>query len=71
MTIVKELAYEGGATCCRLIGLARSSYYIKVNQPKSEDRFLAKYQHLKNLIKKIINNNPAYGFRRIQAELKA
>ena len=70
MTIVKELAHEGVATCCRLIGLARSSYYIKVNQPKSEDRFLAKYQHLKNLIKKIIEQNSAYGFRRIQAELK-
>ena len=70
MAIVKELASYGIAICCQLIGLARSSYYIKVNQPKSEDRFLAKYQYLKNLIKKIIDNNPAYGFRRIQAELK-
>lgn len=70
MTIIKELAGEGISLGCQLIGLARSTYYVKVNQPKSEDRFLAKYQHLKNLIKKIINNNPAYGFRRIQSELK-
>lgn len=70
MTIVQELASEGIATCCQLIGLARSTYYTKVNQPKSEDRFLAKYEHLKNLIKHIIKNNPAYGFRRIQTELK-
>lgn len=70
MAIVKELASDGVATCCRLIGLARSSYYAKVNQPNQEDRFIAKYQHLKNLIKQIIENNPAYGFRRIQAELK-
>lgn len=70
MAIVKELSSEGVAICCRLIGLARSSYYVKVNQLKPEDRFIAKYQHLKNLIKQIIDNNPAYGFRRIQAELK-
>jgi len=70
VAIVKELASYGVATCCQLIGLARSSYYDKVDKPKSEDRFLAKYQHLKNLIKKIIKQNQAYGFRRIQAELK-
>lgn len=70
MAIVKELANESVATCCRLIGLARPSYYTKVDQPNQEDRFLAKYQYLKNLIKHIIDNNPAYGFRRIQAELK-
>ena len=70
MTLVQELASEGVAVCCRLIGLARSSYYAKVNQPTSEERLNRKYAHLKNLVKKIIEANPAYGYRRIQDELK-
>ena len=70
MTIIKELASEGVSLGCRLIGLAKSSYYAKVNQPDKEERLNSKYQHLKNLVKKIIEANPAYGYRRIQDELK-
>ena len=70
MTIVKEFTSDGVATCCRLLGLAKSTYYTKVDQPNNKGRLETKYQYLKNLIKKIIENNPAYGYRRIHAELK-
>lgn len=70
MALVQEFQSEGIALGCRLLSLARSSFYAKVGQPKAEERFLAKYERLKNTVKHIIAANPAYGFRRIQGELK-
>ncbi len=49
------------------MNLARSTYY---SHKDKNNTFEAKYKHLKNTIKKIIIGNPAYGYRRIYAELK-
>ena len=47
--------------------MARSTYY---SHQDKEESFEAKYSHLKNTIKKVILENPAYGYRRIFDELK-
>lgn len=53
--------------CCLALDLARSTYY---SHKDKESSFEAKYLHLKNTIKKIILDNPAYGYRRIADELR-
>lgn len=53
--------------CCICLDLARSTYY---SHQDKESSFEAKYLRLKNKIKKIIIDNPAYGYRRIVDELK-
>jgi len=49
------------------LSLARSTYY---SHQDKEASFESKYLHLKNIVKKIIVNNSAYGYRRIADELK-
>ena len=53
--------------CCLSLNLARSTYYSHKDKKGS---FEGKYKHLKNTVKKIIIDNPAYGYRRIYDELK-
>ena len=53
--------------CCLCLDLARSTYY---SHQDKESSFEEKYLYLKNIIKKIIIENSAYGYRRIADELK-
>ena len=52
---------------CNLTGISKATYYTS-RDPL--DGFTAKYNHLKILVEKIIEKNPAYGIRRIKAELE-
>ena len=54
--------------CLKCLNLNKSTYYK--NKDKEEDDFERKYQNLKNKVKKIILENPSYGYRRIKTELK-
>jgi len=51
---------------CQLIGISKATYYAAQNPI---DRFESKYAHIKTFVIEIIDNNPAYGIRRIKAEL--
>lgn len=70
MSIVKEFQQNGISVCCKVINLAKSTYYANANTKDPGDRFLAKYEHIKNTVREVIENNPAYGYRRIVTELK-
>jgi putative transposase len=70
VTLAKKFQKDGVTACCRALDLAKSTFYANINTKSSEDKFEAKYQHLKQTIKEIIENNPAYGYRRIVSELK-
>lgn len=50
---------------CKTLNVIKSTYYRHKNKLSFESR----YNHLKETIKKIILNNPKYGYRRIQSEL--
>lgn len=52
--------------CCRLLSLSRSSYYYQQSRPTLNQ----KYGYLKNDLKKVITDNPVYGYRRIKDALK-
>jgi putative transposase len=70
VTLVKEFQKDGVTACCKVLSLAKSTFYANINTKSIEDRFEAKYQHIKQTIKTIIEQNPAYGYRRIVSELK-
>lgn len=70
MTLTKKFQHDGVTACCKALGLAKSTFYANINTKRPEEKFEAKYKHLKQIIKEIIENNPAYGYRRIVAELK-
>ena len=52
---------------CRLTGISKATYYAARN-PKTG--FEAKYLKLKTLVEKVIERHPAYGIKRIKAELE-
>lgn len=52
------------------MNLAKSTYYANANTKEPEEKFLDKYEYIKNTVRKIIENNPAYGYRRIITELQ-
>jgi len=52
---------------CRLLGISKDSYY---NSKDPESSLHRKYQELKPLVEVIIEENPAYGWRRIKACLE-
>ena len=52
---------------CRLTGMSKATYYAARNP---EDRFEAKYLGIKTLVEKVIERHPAYGIKRIKAELE-
>jgi putative transposase len=70
VTLVKNFQTDGVAVCCRVLNLAKSTFYANINSKSRDDKFDAKYQHLKQTIQEIIVNNPAYGYRRVATELK-
>ncbi|MBM3210929.1 transposase [Candidatus Poribacteria bacterium] len=49
------------------MNLAKSTYYAYQDK---QETFESKYLRIKNKIRKIIKDNPAYGYRRILDELK-
>lgn len=51
---------------CQLTGLSKNTYY-KHKHP--DDGFVAKYQHLKKKVEKIIKGDSNYGIKRIKAAL--
>jgi len=52
---------------CKLTGISKTTYYASCNPV---DRFQAKYEHIRKFVEKIIRIHPAYGIRRIKAELE-
>jgi len=52
--------------CC-LTGISKTTYYSARNPA---DGFEAKYLGIKILVEKVIEANPAYGIKRIKAELE-
>lgn len=51
---------------CQLSGISKATYY---NHKNPQERFEDKYAHLKKKIEKIIQDNSAYGIRRIKQAL--
>ncbi len=51
---------------CQLVGISKATYY---NHKNPQERFEDKYAHLKKKIDKIIQENSAYGIRRIKQAL--
>lgn len=51
--------------CLGILGVAKSTYYYQLKR----DEPLSKYEYLKATITKVIEDNPAYGYRRIKHEL--
>jgi len=70
VTLVKEFQKDGVTACCKVLDLAKSTFYLNCNKPSKEDNFKDKYRHIKKIVQKIIESNPAYGYRRIIAELR-
>lgn len=52
---------------CRLVGISKDTYY---NSKDPQSTLKTKYRTLKPKIKKIIEDNPAYGYPRIKKALK-
>ena len=52
---------------CKLTGISKATYYYAQNPV---ERFEKKYFNIKGFIEKVIEANPAYGIRRIKAELE-
>lgn len=52
---------------CRLFGLSKKTYYRSISPQESLNR---RYQGLRKKIGKIIEDNPGYGYRRIQVGLE-
>ena len=52
---------------CQLTGLSKATYYAARNPAET---FESKYQHFKNKVEMVIEAHPAYGIKRIKAELK-
>jgi putative transposase len=70
VSLVRQFQKDGVTICCKVLNLAKSTFYANINAKEPEDKFLAKYEHIKQTVKEIIENNPAYGYRRIVSELK-
>ena len=51
---------------CRLTGISKATYY---DAKHPDDKFEAKYEHLKAKISKVIHDNSAYGVKRIKSAL--
>lgn len=66
MELIKQyMGAYGLNRCLSVLGVAKSTYYYQLKR----DEPLSKYEHLRATIAKIIEENPAYGYRRIKAEL--
>lgn len=66
MELIKEYTGPYGLNrCLGVLGVAKSTHYYQLKR----DEPLSKYEHLKATITKIIEDNPAYGYRRIKHEL--
>jgi len=52
---------------CKLFGISKFAYY---NSNNPIEKIEKKYYYLKDIFRKIIEKNPAYGYRRIMVELK-
>ena len=52
---------------CTLLGISKTTYTYAVNP---QDRFLAKYTHIKLSVETIIAKNSSYGVKRIKAALE-
>jgi putative transposase len=70
VALTKRFQKDGVTVCCKVLNLAKSTFYANINTKSPVERFEDKYKHLKQTIKEIIENNPAYGYRRIVSELK-
>lgn len=67
MSLVAQFSPAYGLTkCLNLLSLAKSSYFAMT---KERSTIQEKYQRLKPTIENIIDDYPAYGYRRIQVEL--
>ena len=51
---------------CQLTGISKATYY---DAKHPDDKFEAKYEHLKARISKVIHDNSAYGVKRIKSAL--
>ena len=51
---------------CQLTGISKATYY---DAKHPDDKFEAKYEHLKAKISKVIHDNSAYGVKRIKSAL--
>ena len=68
MTLIKE--FTGQCSLSKrlsVLGVAKSTYYHQLKK----DCPLAKYEYLRDVIDKVIRDNPAYGYRRIKVELES
>ena len=66
MELIKQHAGPYGLNrCLSVLGVAKSTYYYQLKK----DEPLSKYEHLRATIAKVIEDNPAYGYRRIKHEL--
>lgn len=52
---------------CQVTGIAKATYY---NHEHPDERFEAKYEHIKAKVRQIIKANGSYGIKRIKAALK-
>jgi putative transposase len=69
---VKALVDRGRpiATACRALSYPRSSYYAARKAKEPRDGMDAATEHLAKLIRKVIVENPDFGYRRVWAHLK-
>ena len=56
--------------CLKLLAISPSVYYYQLKHPTQEITELKKYQRLKPIIERIIRRHSAYGYRRLQIELR-
>lgn len=64
---MKTFAHKFGLNrCLAALGLAKSSYYFRLSKKDQ----VGKYDRLREKIIEIIKEHPAYGYRRLVAELK-
>lgn len=64
--MVTQSQFGVNRICC-LTGISKATYYAAQNPA---GRFEAKYLSIKALVEKVIEANPAYGIKRIKAELE-
>jgi len=66
--LLKTFAREFGLNfCLKVLGVNKSSFY---SHKDKESTLTNKYQDLREKVIKIVADNPSYGYRRIQLELK-
>jgi putative transposase len=68
--LIKQFKTDGITVCCKVLGVAKSTFYASRNLPSKDERFETKYLHIKKIVRLIIEENPAYGYRRILSELR-